>query len=155
MYRGGVMALVVEYNRYCDAGAVGGGGQSMNTEEKRSVIECYVHAVNAFDVETMIALLHPDVEYKSISDGTVTLSASGIEAFRNLAEQGKQIFSSRKQTIMEFYEKGDQVIMEISYVGVLAVDLPDGMHAGDTLNLDGLLEIVLRDEKIYRITEIF
>lgn len=149
------MAFVVEHYRYCDAGAIDGGGRFMNTEEKRSIIECYVHAFNAFDVEMMIALLHPDVEYKSISDGAVTLSSSGVEAFRDLAEQGKQIFSSRKQTIMEFYEKGEQVIMEISYAGVLAVDLPDGMHAGDTLQLEGLLEIVLRDEKIYRITEIY
>lgn len=127
----------------------------MDTEEKRSVIDLYVHAYNAFDVETMMSLLHPDVEFKSISEGAVTLSASGLEEFRSLAEQGAILFSSRKLTIMEFYEKDDQVIVEMTYSAVVAVDLPDGMKAGDTLSLEGLSEIIFRDGKIYRMTDIF
>lgn len=149
------MDAVAECGRYGERPTPDDGGRCMNAEEKRAMLEGYVQAMNAFEVEAMVSLLHPEVEYVCISDGAVTLSSAGIDEFRVLAEREKVFFSSRKQTILEFYEKGDQAILEISYAAVLALDLSDRLKTGDTLWLDGISEIVFRDEKIYRINDIF
>jgi ketosteroid isomerase-like protein len=148
------MFSVSQYQQHYDVNALKNGGRVMNTEERQTIIEHYVHAYNAFDVEAMILLLHPAIEFKSIANGEVTVSVSGIDDFRNLVEHGETLFSSRKQTVMEYYEKDDQVIVEISYSGVLATDFPDGMKAGDTLNFKSLSEILFKDGKIYKITDI-
>ena len=127
----------------------------MEGEEKRSMIECFVHAFNSFDVDAMVSLLDPDVEYRCIVAGTVLHGATGIEEFRSLGEQWQIRYSSRKLTVMELYQKGSQVVMEISYAAVLAVDSADGMKAGDTVKREGISEVAFRDEKISSITEIF
>lgn len=127
----------------------------MNLEEKRSVLECYVHAFNSFDVDSMVSLLDPDAKYTCILDGKIVHSATGVDEFRCLGEQWQSLFSSRKLTIMECYEKDNQVIMEISYAAVVAADSLDKMKAGDTLKLDGVSEITFRDEKILSITDIY
>lgn len=127
----------------------------MDGEEKRSMIECFVHAFNSFDVDTMVSLLDPEVEYRCIVAGAVSYGATGLAEFRSLGEQWQARYSSRKLTVLELYEKGSQVVMEISYAAVLAVDSADGMKAGDTVKREGISEVVFRDDKIFSITEMY
>ena len=42
---------------------------------------------------------------------------------------------------------------DIVYEGVLAVDLPNGMKAGEELRINGCSEFEFKDGKIYRITD--
>jgi len=126
----------------------------MNSEEKRAVIERYVQAYNAFDVEAMAALLHPDAEYLRITDGEVTARASGLQEFGTLAaEEGKQC-SSRKLTVMQDYEKGGQVLLELKLTCVLAAEVAERLQGGETLTLEGVGEVTFHEEKIHRLTEI-
>ena len=126
----------------------------MDAHAKRSVIERYIDAYNAFDVDGMLSVIHPDIEFKNVSGGEVNATASGVDEFRQLAEYSKKLFSSRKQTILSFREEQDQVFIDISYEGVLAADLPNGMKAGETLCLCGQSEFTFRGTKICRITDI-
>jgi hypothetical protein len=71
----------------------------MRNDEKRSLIESYLNAYNTFDIDGMIAVIHPGIEFKNISGGEVNAESSGIDALRQMAEQSKGLFSSRRQTI--------------------------------------------------------
>ena len=126
----------------------------MNEDEKRTVIERYLNAYNSFDIDGMMSTIHPEIEFKNISGGEVNSTASGTVEFKKLAEQSKSLFSSRKQTIINFSAKDDQAFIDVDYEGTLSSDLPNGMKAGETLRLNGRSEFTFRDGKIYRITDI-
>ena len=98
-------------------------------------------------------VVHQDIEFKNVSRGETNTSASGINEFREIAEQSKQLFSSRKQTVTKFESEGNGASVEVDYTGVLAVDLPNGMKVGETLQLKGRSQFVFRDGKIYRLTD--
>ena len=126
----------------------------MNEDNKQSLIERYLEAYNTFDIEGMMSVIHPDIEFKNVTGGEVNATASGADEFRKLADQSKGMFSMRKQTITSFETKDDQVFIGIDYEGVLASDFPNGMKAGEILRLNGRSEFAFRDGKIYRITDI-
>ena len=125
----------------------------MNANEARDQIERYLAAYNAFDIDGMMALIHPDIKFKNISDGEINATASGSEKFRQLAEQSEELFRSRKQTMTRFQAEGDQAFIEVAYEAVLATDLPNGMKAGETLRLNGRSEFTFHEGMIYRITD--
>ena len=125
----------------------------MNEKEKCELIERYIQAYNSFDVDGMMATVHPEVEFTNISGGEISASASGDVELRQLAEQGTKLFSSRCQTVTsyEFHAKG--VWVTIVYEGILASDLPNGMKAGEKLKLDGRSEFEFTAGKISRIVD--
>lgn len=125
----------------------------MTPDEMRSLIDRYIAAYNAFDIEGMLEVVHDDVEFRNIAAGETTASTSGKPALRQLAEQSKGLFSERRQEITSFDVEGDCASAGISYEGVLAVDLPNGLTAGDTLRLTGRSEFGFRDGAIDRITD--
>lgn len=125
----------------------------MKTQEKRALIEYYLDAYNSFDIKRMIVAFHPDIEFKNVSDGEVSAIASGIEQFRVLSEQSEKMFSSRQRSIKTFEAKEDHASIDIDYAGVLAVDLPNGMKVGETLQLTGRSDFIFQDQKIYRLTD--
>lgn len=120
----------------------------MTDHEKRQLVEAYVDAYNAFDVDGMMATLHPEIEFTNVSGGDVTAKASGISAFRQMAEQATQMFAFRKQTLMSFEVSEEGAIITIAYQGTLAVDLPNGLKAGDALHLDGRSEFRFQEGRI-------
>ena len=126
----------------------------MADDHKRQLVERYIEAYNAFDIDGMLALVHADIEFSNISGGTVTASASGIDAFRQLAERANTLFASRRQTVTHFSSDGDRSVVRVAFEGVLAVDLPDGTKAGDTLTLAGRSEFAFRDGRIISLIDI-
>lgn len=101
----------------------------------------------------MICTLHPDIEFQNISNGEVTAETHGTEAFRTLAEQSKELFTSRKQTITHIETNESQTRIDVAFEAVLAIDLPNGLKAGKTLKLQGSSEFTFRDGKIVSITD--
>jgi ketosteroid isomerase-like protein len=126
----------------------------MNKDEKRALIERYLCAYNTFDIDGMLSEIHENVEFKNISGGEVNATATGKEELRQLAEQAKGLFLSRKQTATHFESFDDQASIDVDYIGVLAIDLPNGLKKGETLKLSGRSEFSFRDGKIYKITDI-
>ncbi len=125
----------------------------MDSDQQRSLIDRYLTAYNSFDIDAMMATIHPDVEFKNVSGGEVNATASGAEEFRRLAEQSQVLFSSRRQTVTAFESGEDEAVIEVAYEAVLAADLPNGMKAGETLRLDGRSEFVFRDGRIHQLTD--
>ena len=126
----------------------------MDEDEKRSLVECYLAAYNAFDIDGMMAVIHPDIEFKNVSGGQVNATTSGSGDFRLLAEKSSELFRSRKQKILTFWSNADQASIAVAFEGVLASDLPNGVKAGETLRLNGRSEFTFCDGKIYRIKDV-
>lgn len=124
----------------------------MQTEQKR-VIEDYIQAYNRFDVDGMVQHLHPSVVFKNITNGQTGLQTEGLPAFRQQAEQAKQYFSHRRQTITAWKFSGDTVTIEIDYEGQLAIELPNGLKAGDTLRLSGQSVFVFEGHQVIALTD--
>ncbi|MEM6726062.1 MAG: nuclear transport factor 2 family protein [Bacteroidota bacterium] len=108
----------------------------MNTHH-RSMIEAYVQAYNALDVEGMIKHLHEDVVFENSSNGEVDLRTEGRAAFEAQALKALTLFSQRQQTITSWESDADSIWIGIAYVGILAIDLPNGLKKGDELSLQG------------------
>ena len=126
----------------------------MNDKDKKDLIDKYISSYNVFDIDGMMSVLHSEIEFKNISNGEETANTSGEIEFLKLAEQSKSFFSSRKQTIESFDVTDEQVSVGISYEGVLAVDMPNGLKAGDSINLKGTSVFSFKDGKIRKIIDI-
>jgi hypothetical protein len=121
------------------------------TSRQRTIIEDYISAYNAFDVEGMLSFVHRDVEFKNISGGRITAITRGIDELRELAEQSTLLFTSRHQSITSFEEEGESVQAGIKFQAILAVDLPEGPGAGEELNIEGSSVFEFREGKLWKI----
>jgi len=93
----------------------------MTEHEMRKLIEQYLKSYNAFDIDGMMATVHPEIAFQNVSDGQVTATATGAEAFRQLAEQAIALFTSRCQTITAFAVSETGVSVDIVYEGLLSL----------------------------------
>ncbi|WP_314590833.1 nuclear transport factor 2 family protein [Paenibacillus terrigena] len=120
----------------------------MTSKENRELIEHYIEAYNAFDVAGMVQLLHPDIVFRNFANGELNTETRGVEEFKMLAEQSSQIFSSRRQSIASYSAVVNQIEVQIDYEGILVVDLPNGLKAGDKLQLEGKSVFEMTDGKL-------
>lgn len=125
----------------------------MDAAQARALIERYIAAYNAFDIDGMLATLAPQVRFENWSGGQLTAEADGIEAFRVLAEQGAQLFAQREQRLLDLRLDGARAEADIGYRGRLALDLPGGPPAGTVLELQGASEFGFADGRIARIVD--
>lgn len=127
----------------------------MNAKESRQkIIENFIHAYNSFDIEGMCRDLHPDIGFEHIVNGEINLNTKGIIAFKKQAEEAKMYFTKREQKIAAINFDGDTIEVSIAYKGILARDLPNGLQAGDTLQLQGKSIYTFKEDKIIRIQDI-
>jgi steroid delta-isomerase-like uncharacterized protein len=120
---------------------------------KEALVARYVAAYNAFDVETMLSLLTPDVRFENHAGGRLTASADGVEAFRALAEAAAVLFTEREQRVTSLRVDGDGAVAGIDYRGTLAADVPGSAAAGSVLEVTGSSEFGFRDGRICRIVD--
>ena len=121
--------------------------------EKRILVEQFIDAYNRFDVDGMLALLTSDASFENVADGQVTAATSGIDEFRQLAEQSKALFSERKQIITALKFRPASVVASIAWRGVFAIDVPNGPAAGTAIELEGESEFEFSGERISRIVD--
>ncbi|MCF7221866.1 nuclear transport factor 2 family protein [Marilutibacter chinensis] len=124
-----------------------------DTRARQALIDRYIAAYNAFDVDGMLAVLAPDVRFENFSAGRLTAQAHGIEAFRQLAGHAAALFSEREQRVTARRDHADRVVVDIAYRGVLAADIPDGPKAGTVLEMTGQSEFEFADGRISRIVD--
>jgi hypothetical protein len=60
-----------------------------------------VAAHNGFDIDHTVAVLVPGLHFEDYSNGQITVSAQGREAFSRLAEQFAGLFAERAQHLPE------------------------------------------------------
>jgi len=125
----------------------------MDNASRKAVIERYLAAYNAFDIDGMLAVLAPGVRFENLAGETVNAEASGIDAFRSLAEQGSQLFSAREQRLVSLAFEGDTAYADIDWRGTFAVDVPDGPRAGSTVALQGRTEFTFDGARIAKLVD--
>jgi hypothetical protein len=125
----------------------------MDRNEMQQIIEDYIAAYNRFDVEGMIRHLHPEIEFRNLADGEVTHAIKGIEGFKLQALETTHYFSQREQRITNLAINGNQAEATIDYSGTLAVDLPNGLQAGEQLSLQGRSLFTFDEGQIIRIED--
>lgn len=65
-------------------------------EIQRAQIENYIHSYNAFEIAGMLKDLDENIVFENFSGNELTHSITGLEAFRQQAEEAKSYFTSRK-----------------------------------------------------------
>ncbi len=120
---------------------------------EKEIVEKFITAYNSFDIDSMLKWLHPEIKFKNISGGEVNAMTSGMEEFELLARQSSYLFKERQQKIISIAEAIDKINIEIQYRAILAVDLPNGLKAGDKINLNGNSEYIFKDGLIYSIID--
>ena len=98
--------------------------------------------------------MHPEIEFKNISQGEVNVKTVGTREFRATAERSKELFESIRQTITHCDLSQHEASVKIDFEAVLAKDLPNGMKSGSTINLNGRSRFSFKDGKISRIVDI-
>lgn len=127
---------------------------SIYMKKRESMINNYIEGYNQFDVAKMVTDFDETIVFQNISNGEINLSLTGIQAFREQAENAKQYFSARAQTIKSFVHNSDETEIEVAYKAILAMDFPNGLKKGDELNLTGKSIFKFRGEKIIQLTDI-
>ena len=125
----------------------------MSEARQKELVERYLAAYNAFDIEAMLAQLEPGIRFENFSGGQLTAESSGIEAFRQLAEQSKGLFSEREQRVTGLAREGDLLVAEIAWRGRLAADVPGGPPAGTLLEMTGRSEFAFGPAGILKIVD--
>lgn len=120
----------------------------MISEKSKDIIENYIMAYNSFDIESMVKFLHNEIMFRNITNGEMNTETRGIQEFKELAEKSSKIFSSRRQTVIDYNAIEDKAEVQIEYEAILAVDLPNGLKCGDKIQLKGKSIFGLNEGKI-------
>ncbi|NHE57243.1 nuclear transport factor 2 family protein [Cyclobacterium plantarum] len=123
------------------------------TFQRKKIIENYVHAYNHFDIEGMVQNMDENIIFENITDGKVDLRTEGLKQFVQQATAAKAYFECRNQQIETWDFLEATVKISISYKAILAIDLPNGMKAGDSLEMRGTSIFAFADGKIIRLTD--
>jgi ketosteroid isomerase-like protein len=125
----------------------------MSDANHQLLVERFLAAYNAFDIDGMMDLVSTDIRFENYSDGILTVSCQGASAFRQLAEGAKSLFSEREQRITVLIDEGDSAQVSIAYRGKLAADIKDGPSAGTVIEMTGRSEYGFTDGKISRLVD--
>lgn len=120
----------------------------MISEKSKEIIGNYIMTYNSFDIEGMVKLLHKEIIFRNFTNGEMNTETRGIQEFRELAEKSSKIFSSRRQTVIDYSAIDDKAEVQIEYEATLAVNLPNGLKSGDNIQLKGKSIFGLYEGKI-------
>ena len=76
-------------------------------------------AYNTFDLDRLMSLLHLEIEFENISRRKVNIKTVGQKEFRAIAEQSRELFKSRKQTITHCDLSQDETSVNLDFEAVL------------------------------------
>ncbi|GAA3753070.1 hypothetical protein GCM10022422_43470 [Flavobacterium ginsengisoli] len=120
---------------------------------KEQIIQNYIEGYNQFDIDKMIADFDESIVFENIQNGEINMTLNGIKEFTAQAENAKEYFSARKQTITSLIQDEITAIVDIDYHAVLAIDFPNGLKAGQELNMKGRSVFQFSDDKIVKLTD--
>ena len=121
--------------------------------KRETIITNYIDGYNQFDIEKMVADFDEHVQFENISNGVTNMSVSGLALFIEQAEQAKNYFSSRKQSVKSFLHRDDETEIEIDYQAILEIDFPNGLKSGDELKLKGKSVFKFLGNKIIKLID--
>lgn len=119
----------------------------------RALVDRYLDAYNRMDVDAMLATMQDEVVFENYTAGVLALRTVGIAELRHLAESSRHLFSMRRQTITAWREADGRGYADIRFEGTFAVDLPNGVRAGQSIALEGRSEFRQHDSRLVYIAD--
>jgi ketosteroid isomerase-like protein len=117
------------------------------------IVESYLAAYNRKDVEALVDCVSADVVFENVSNSGQSMKIEGREAFAELASQAAAMFASRHQAVRTAVVDGDNVAIEVDWIGTPAVDL-GAMKAGAEVAMRGASFLTLSNGKLSRIVDL-
>jgi hypothetical protein len=111
----------------------------------RALIDRYIDAYNRMDVNAMLATIHREVIFENYTAGNLSVRTVGMDELRHLAESSLGLFAGRRQTISGYSEVEGTAHVQIFFEGTFAIDLPNGIRAGQRIAMPGRSEFRERD----------
>jgi hypothetical protein len=116
-------------------------------------IQAYIRAYNSKNVPAMLMLVDDQIIFENVSNSSGIMTTSTKQEFEKIASQSLQYFSERKQVVRFSVLSVNSAAVEIDYQAVLAQDLPNGMKAGQHLQLRGVSIFEMQSGKFTRISD--
>ncbi|AOT07956.1 nuclear transport factor 2 family protein [Pseudoalteromonas luteoviolacea] len=126
----------------------------MLEREKATLINQYIESYNDFNIGGMLSLFDDSIVFENESNGEVNVRAEGKQEFENLANESAKLFSQRNQTVTNLIINDTTAQVDIDYLGVLAVDLSNGLKEGDALTTQGKSYFEFKNDKISYIKDV-
>ena len=117
------------------------------------IVSRYIACYNDRDIDGMLACVTDDVIFENISNTGQSMRLEGRDAMAEVARLSGNAFSYRHQTVLSFLDAGDKASAEIAFEGKAAVDLPNGVRAGEMIEIRGASFFELRDNLLCRIAD--
>ncbi len=117
------------------------------------VIRRYVSCYNDRDIDGMVACVTEDVVFENISNSGQSMRLDGRAMMRQVAELSGNAFSYRRQRVVNIVAGNGKAAAEIEFEGKAAVDLPNGVKAGETVRVRGASFFEFRGPLLCRIAD--
>jgi hypothetical protein len=117
------------------------------------VIRRYIASYNDRDIEAMLACVTDDVVFENISNAGQSMRLDGKAMMRQVAEVSGNAFSYRRQRLINIVTGNGKAAAEIEFEGRAAVDLPNGVRAGETVRVRGASFFEFRGPLLCRIAD--
>ena len=117
------------------------------------VIARYIQSYNARDIDGMLDCVTDDVVFENISNAGGSMRLDGKDMMRQVAELSGNAFSYRRQRLINVVSGGGKAAAEIEFEGKAAVDLPNGVKAGETVKVRGASFFEFRGNLLCRIAD--
>jgi len=119
----------------------------------RTLVDRYIDAYNRMDVNVMLSTMQDEVVFENYTAGVLSVRTVGIAELRHLAERSRHLFSRRRQTVTAWREVDSVGYAGIHFEGTFAVDLPNGVRAGQSIAMEGRSEFRQHDGRLVYIAD--
>jgi len=116
-------------------------------------IRRYIASYNDRDIDAMLACVTDDVVFENISNAGQSMRLDGKAMMRQVAEVSGNAFSYRRQRLINIVTGSGKAAAEIEFEGRAAVDLPNGVRAGETVRVRGASFFEFRGPLLCRIAD--
>jgi len=117
------------------------------------IIRRYIASYNDRDIDAMLACVTDDVVFENISNAGQSMRLDGKAMMRQVAEVSGNAFSYRRQRLINLVTGAGKAAAEIEFEGRAAVDLPNGVRAGETVRVRGASFFEFRGPLLCRIAD--
>ena len=117
------------------------------------IINRYISSYNDRDIEGMLDCVTEDVIFENISNAGQSMKLVGRAQMGEVAELSGNAFSYRRQRLINLVIGTGKAAAEIEFEGKAAVDLPNGVKAGETVKIRGASFFEFRGRLLSRIAD--
>lgn len=117
------------------------------------IINRYIQSYNDRDIEGMLDCVTEDVVFENISNASQSMRLEGREQMGEVAHLSGNAFSYRRQRMINLIIGEGKAAAEIEFEGKAAVDLPNGVKAGETVKIRGASFFEFRGRLLSRIAD--